>query len=114
MMMDCCSNLICYGCAFAKLLRRTISGSKMPVLLAPKATSQKEADKNLMKRIDVNDPIALCQKGKQCRREGDYSGAFEYWTKAALGDIRAHYSLSICTRTGMVLKRTRRRKFIFR
>ena len=55
----------------------------MPVLSAPKATSQKEADKNLMKRIDVNDPIALCQKGKQCRREGDYSGAFEYWTKAA-------------------------------
>jgi TPR repeat protein len=49
-----------------------------------------------MKRAEVNDPVAIYQMGLMRHAEGDYDGALEYWTKAAeLGDIRAHYLLSI-------------------
>jgi len=48
-----------------------------------------------MKRIEVNDPVALRQMGFRRYAEGNYKGAFEYWTKAAeLGDAGAHYELS--------------------
>ena len=48
-----------------------------------------------MKRIKVNDPVALRQWGSKCYSEGDHKSAFEYWTRAAkLGDAVAHYELS--------------------
>jgi TPR repeat protein len=47
-----------------------------------------------MKRVEANDPAAMCQMGFRRYDEGDYSGAFEYYTKAAgLGYIKAHYQL---------------------
>ena len=56
---------------------------------------QEKIEKMLMKRIEVNDPVAMCKMGKQRYREGDYSTAFEWYTKAAgLGDTGAHYLLS--------------------
>jgi len=49
-----------------------------------------------MKRAEANDPVAMRQMGANCAYEGDYSAAFEYWTKAAkLGDVEAHNQLSI-------------------
>eukprot|EP00985_Skeletonema_marinoi_P008286 scaffold3712_cov145-Skeletonema_marinoi.AAC.8 len=57
--------------------------------------NQKEIEKIFMKRIEVNDPVAMCKMGKQRHREGDCSTAFEWYTKAAgLGDTAAHYLLS--------------------
>jgi len=48
-----------------------------------------------MKRVEANDPVAMRQMGTMRRSEGDYDGAFEYWSKAAgLGDVGAHYQLS--------------------
>jgi TPR repeat protein len=48
-----------------------------------------------MERAKANDPVAMCQMGKQCRDEGDYEGAVKYFTKAAaLGNIDAHFELS--------------------
>eukprot|EP00984_Skeletonema_dohrnii_P024693 scaffold13830_cov78-Skeletonema_dohrnii-CCMP3373.AAC.2 len=48
-----------------------------------------------MRRVEANDPIAMCEEGKHCYREGDYEGAFKYWTKAAeLGDADAHCQLA--------------------
>ena len=47
------------------------------------------------KRIEANDPIALRQIGVRRYRKEDYSGAFEYWTKAAgLGDAGLHFELA--------------------
>jgi TPR repeat protein len=47
------------------------------------------------KRIEANDPIALRQIGVRRYRKEDYSGAFEYWTKAAgLGDAGLHFELT--------------------
>jgi TPR repeat protein len=49
-----------------------------------------------MERVKANDPNALLQIGVKCYDEGDYEGAFQYYTKAAaLGDMVAHYNLSI-------------------
>ena len=54
-----------------------------------------------MKRIEVNDAGALCQMGSISYEKGDKTAALEYWTKAAtLGDIQAHYELSIMYRDG--------------
>ena len=50
-----------------------------------------------MKRIEANDPVAMCQWVKFVARGGDNKSAFEYLTKAGagLGDVEAHYFLSI-------------------
>ena len=54
-----------------------------------------------MKRIEANDPVAMRQMGCKHSGEGDYDGAFKYWTKAAvLGDVDAHYALSVMYREG--------------
>ena len=46
----------------------------------------------MMKRIEMNDPVAMCQGGG----EQYHKGAFEYFTKAAgLGNADAHYHLSL-------------------
>eukprot|EP00985_Skeletonema_marinoi_P016893 scaffold9172_cov98-Skeletonema_marinoi.AAC.4 len=47
-----------------------------------------------MKRVAVNDPVAMRRKGKIQYRKGDYRSAFEYYTRAAeLGDAAAQYEL---------------------
>ena len=62
----------------------------------PRPKSPEEFDKNRMKRIEANDPVAIRDVGLECYYEGDYNTAFEYWTKAAgLGDADAHYELSV-------------------
>ena len=54
-----------------------------------------EGEKNLMKRVEANDPHAMSQMGLSLSRKGDYESAFKYWTKAAeLGDVGSHYCLS--------------------
>ena len=67
-----------------------------PYCRTPIPETQAEADRNSMKRAEANDPVAMRQMGANCAYEGDYSAAFEYWTKAAkLGDVEAHNQLSI-------------------
>ena len=68
-----------------------------PYCRTPIPETQAEADRNSMKRAEANDPVAMRQMGANCAfNEGDYSAAFEYWTKAAkLGDVEAHNQLSI-------------------
>jgi TPR repeat protein len=57
--------------------------------------TDEEAVMNMMKRVEANDPVSLRQMGRNRYEEGDYNGAFQYWTKAAeLGDVGAHYELS--------------------
>ena len=49
-----------------------------------------------MKRVEANDPVALCQEGVLQFSKGDYRRAMEYWTMAAeLGDAGAYHHLSI-------------------
>ena len=54
-----------------------------------------------MKRVEANDPVALCELAKEYAKNRDCDGAFKYLTKAAeLGDAEAHYGLSIMYRDG--------------
>ena len=74
---------------------------KCPYCREPVAKSQEEGDKNSMKRVKANDPIALLTVGVKCQEEGDYEKAFEYYTNAAgLGDFEAHYNLSLMYHKG--------------
>jgi len=57
--------------------------------------SEEKAKSEVMKRVEADDPFAMCQMGSRLCIEGDYSVAFEYLTRAAeLGDAEAHYNLA--------------------
>ena len=57
---------------------------------------------DLMRRVEANDPVAICEMGHMRYEEGDYDRSLEYYAKAAvLGDIDAHFSLSCMYREGV-------------
>jgi tetratricopeptide (TPR) repeat protein len=93
-LMVCCSKKICNGCYFAHYLRDP-SKQTCAFCRHPPPLSNAENILNLMKRVEKNDPDALTQMGGMRYNEGDYSSAFEYWTKSAeLGDAEAHRKLA--------------------
>ena len=54
-----------------------------------------------MKRLEANDPIALCNMGLRRYEDGDFEGALKYWGKGAeLGHIESHYQLSCMYKSG--------------
>lgn len=72
--------------------------------------SKKENRKGLAKRVKANDPAALCHMGGKCHDEGDYDGAFEYYTKAAeLGNVDAHYQLGLMYMEGVGVEEDKER-----
>ena len=88
---SCCSKSICNGCDHVHSMCN--GGDNCPFCREPMA-GKKETRKRMMKRVKANDPAALREMGHNRFNEGDYDGAFEYWTKAAeLGDLEAHYQL---------------------
>eukprot|EP00984_Skeletonema_dohrnii_P010386 scaffold4045_cov105-Skeletonema_dohrnii-CCMP3373.AAC.10 len=102
-MMACCSKTICNGCDRANQMREFEGKLLRKCLFCRTATpkSKEEADRIQMKRIEVNDPVAMRLMGGKRDGEGDYDGAIEYWTKAAgLGDAAAHYNLSLMYHEG--------------
>ena len=102
-MMPCCSKLICDGCDYADQMRETGGKrqSKCPFCRHPTPKSQEEAERIQKKRIEVNDPVAMCLVGGKRDGEGDYDGAIEYYTRAAgLGDAGAHFDLSLLYQEG--------------
>jgi hypothetical protein len=89
----CCSKVICEGCRYAHALRNGFKET-CPFCRHPAPKSEAEDDLNMMKRIEKNDPVAMTQMGGLRYKEGDYSSAVEYLTKAAaLGDAFAHFTL---------------------
>jgi len=93
----CCSKVICNGCHHANLLREEDKklGHSCPFCRKPLPSTDKQCDKQMMKRIAANDPGAMRRKGKQQHEKGDYRSAFEYYTRAAeLGDVDAQYELA--------------------
>ena len=91
---SCCCKLICIGCSYAHLISN--GDDRCPFCREPAVNVEEEHDKRVMKRVKANDPNALLKMGTKRHEEGDYHGAFEYWTKAAeLGNTGAHYNLSI-------------------
>eukprot|EP00985_Skeletonema_marinoi_P027073 scaffold21642_cov73-Skeletonema_marinoi.AAC.3 len=97
-MMTCCSKMVCNGCGHANQVRE-IEDARVPSCpfcreLLP--TTTEGCDKQRMKRMEANDPVAMTCEGLNQYHNGDYSSAFRYYTKAAeLGDAEAQYTLSI-------------------
>jgi len=101
-MMPCCSKVICDGCDYANAMRQIQQSldDTCPFCRKPVPTEE-ESTKYRMKRIEANDPVAICQQGVKYYNKGDYCSAIEYFTKAAkLGDVEAHYKLAVCYRLG--------------
>ena len=93
----CCCKLICRGCNYAHQKRQFEQRLQLtcPFCRKPVARTKEEQIEQLMKRVEMNDPVAMRELGIKKRKEGDYSVAFEYLKKAAvLGDADAHYRLS--------------------
>ena len=107
-MMNCCSSIICNGCEYANKKREFEAGLEQRCAFCrePMPKSDEGVHKYNMKRIKKNDPAAICHMGKKRYYEGDYESAFEYLTKAAeLGDVGAHFQLSIMYLTGGVVEK---------
>jgi len=100
-MVGCCSINICDGCMYANGVREREKGleHKCPFcrdpLLLSRDTIGSVPGATSMKRVEANDPMALCCMADARYEEGNYVDAFEYLTKAAgLGDAESHYKLS--------------------
>ena len=97
MLATCCSKMICKGCNYANK-KREYEGrlqEKCAFCRTVVPSSDEEENEQWIKRIEVNDPFAICEMGIKRRDEGDYEAAIKYLTSAAaLGDVRAHYQLS--------------------
>ena len=93
----CCSKRICDGCERANKIRESEGRleQKCPFCRKPLPTTKEESDEQWMKRVEANDPVAMCCIGTEMSCDGDYRKAFEYLTNAAaLGEVEAHYQLS--------------------
>ena len=78
-------------------------GNSCPFCREPAPSNDEEGDKRRMKRVEANNPVALCHEGVEQYRKGDNTKAFEYYQKAAeLGDVEAHYKLAILYKRGLL------------
>jgi tetratricopeptide (TPR) repeat protein len=95
----CCCKYICRGCDFANQRREIEQGIKPRCTYCREPLPESKEEQTYTKRVEANDPKALYEIGFMCRNEGDYSRAFQYFTKAAgLGDIESHFELSVLYR----------------
>jgi tetratricopeptide (TPR) repeat protein len=102
-MMTCCSKVICNGCYHANLLREEEEMLKhsCPFCRKPIPDTDEESDKRIMKRIEMDDPVAMRQEGLHLGKKGDYQSALRYLTRAAeLGDVEAHHKVSYLYQEG--------------
>jgi hypothetical protein len=113
MLMSCCSKLICTACCYTNRNREMDNGvqHKCPFCRKPEPKHQAEADQNRMRRIEKNDPDAICEMGTRCYAVDDYAGAIKYFTKAtALGSAQAHYQLSTMYNYGTGVEKDRKKR----
>ena len=99
----CCSKYICTGCNRANQ-NREIEGRldhNCPFCRKALPYTDEEQIERLMKRVEANDPVAMCHMGRDKYDEGDFRSAFDYYSRAvALGNVQAHYHLSALYREG--------------
>ena len=113
-MMSCCSKLICEGCNYANQMRQQEGKLEQscPFCRHPSPDNLAGVNRYRMKRVKANDPAAICMMGFIRSDEGDYQGAFDYWTKAAeLGDdTDAHYQLACLYHEGKGVEKDTNKK----
>ena len=106
---SCCSKLVCKGCAVANFRRlkeerlehtcpfcRDVTGKN-----GHNQKMMKRVQEEMMKRVQANDPSAMCHMGVVQYEEGNHVEALQYYSKAAkLGDVTAHYNASCMYNAG--------------
>ena len=97
--MECCSKFICFACGYASGAREVKMRLEpsCPFCREPFLDGDdiEEKNKRSMKRIEANDPVAMCEEGIQQHKKGHNRKAFDYYTKASeLGNSEAHYHLA--------------------
>ena len=106
----CCSKVICRGCDYANSmremelrLRRSCPFCREPMLKA----KEEGAKQNMrLKRVEANDPVALSHEGGEHHSKGNYTRAFDYYSRAAeLGDAQAHCNLAVLYHNGEGVKK---------
>ena len=76
-----------------------------PFCREPAPGTMEESGKIMMKRVEMNDPVAMCQEGINQHEKGEYQRAFEYLSKAAeLGNVEAHYEVAHMYNEGGVVE----------
>ena len=109
----CCSKRICEGCCYTNGIREREGRlqHKCPFCREPLPKRNEQAIEQVMKRIAVNDSFAMCYMGGEKYHGGDYKSAFEYWTRAAaLGEVVAHYQLSIMYGKGQGVEKDEKKR----
>ena len=94
---SCCSTIICDGCVYANKVREDKMRlvQSCPFCREPAPKTREEYDGRNMKRIEMNDPVAIHFEGMEQHNKGENNCAFQYFTKAAgLGHADAHYMLA--------------------
>lgn len=82
-----------------------------PFCRAPAPKTQDEFDKNRMKRVEKNNPVAIREEGKNLYHKGKYESAFQYLERAVeLGDVEAHFLLSVLYREGEGVKKDEKKQ----
>jgi len=112
-MASCCSKLVCNGCTYTNQKREYEGrlGYKCEFCRESLPTTKEESDKQRMKRVGANDPVAMCEEGYNQDKQGDYISAFELYTNAAeLRDAAAHYNLSIMYQKGRGVEKDSRKE----
>ena len=87
---SCCAKEICAGCEYAPVYDNQgnqVDNKKCPFCRTPDPTSNEEAIKRMMKRVEVGEAIAIFNLGNYYRdgRNGfpqDYDKALEMWHRA--------------------------------
>ena len=97
----CCSKVICNSCSFVIAQREGEMRLDPKCPFCREAFLSREKEKLRMKRVQANDPAALCYEAEMQHRKGNHSTAFEYWGKAAkLGNVQAHRDLALLLMLG--------------
>ena len=112
-MSSCCSKHVCNGCNYAnqKREREGRLQHKCPFCRKAVPSTEEEFNKRLMRRVEVNDPVAMCDMATERYEEGDYKSACDYWNRAAvLGNMEAHYQLSILYQHGLGVEKDEKRE----
>ena len=112
-MYDCCGKLICNGCRHANQIREIELRLQQscPFCRKPAPKIGSEQYKRRMKRVEKNDPVALCQEGMMQKYKGEYVKAFEYYTKATeLGDAEANFRLAYLYQLGLGVEKDKEKE----
>ena len=109
----CCSAIICRGCSAFNQLRQATNSLEhtCPFCRETLPRTQEEADKQHLKRLEANDPLALNKEAIVQGQKREFSRSFEYFTKAAdLGFAEAHFFLSKVYQLGIGVEKDEGKK----